>query len=113
LLDCCVWGPAAAALKALGHDAIWAGNWPHDPGDEAILAIAHAESRILVTLDKDFGDLAVLRNRRHFGILRLVDVPARQQAPIALSAAASYAEILAAGGIVTAYPGRTRVRLGS
>ena len=38
---------------------MWFGDWSRDPGDEEILAIADQERRILVTLDKDFGELAV------------------------------------------------------
>ena len=34
LLDSCVWGKAVAELQAAGHDAIWAGDWPEDPGDD-------------------------------------------------------------------------------
>ena len=37
------------------------GDAPSDPGDEAIMRIAHAENRVLVTLDKDFGELAFHR----------------------------------------------------
>ncbi|MFW6147662.1 MAG: DUF5615 family PIN-like protein [Thermodesulfobacteriota bacterium] len=33
--------------------------WPEDPGDEEILARAHNKECILVTLDKDFGELAI------------------------------------------------------
>jgi hypothetical protein len=33
------------------------------PGDEAILARAAAEERVLVTLDKDFGELVIVRAR--------------------------------------------------
>ena len=54
LLDTCVWGGAVAPLKAAGHDVVWAGDWPTDPGDDEILALAHREGRILITLDKDF-----------------------------------------------------------
>jgi len=39
---------------------VWAGEWPEDPGDEEILERAHVEGRILVTLDKDFGELAIV-----------------------------------------------------
>ncbi|MDA1129612.1 MAG: DUF5615 family PIN-like protein [Chloroflexi bacterium] len=56
-----------------GHDVAWAGEWIEDPGDEEILRLAHSESRILVTLDKDFGELAVLHQQPHSGILRLVN----------------------------------------
>lgn len=57
LLDSCVWGGAVARLRAAGHDVVWSGDWPADPGDEEILAHALAEGRVLVTLDKDFGEL--------------------------------------------------------
>ncbi len=65
LLDACVWGKAADALRTLGHDVDWAGDWPEDPGDEEILNRAHREARILITLDKDFGELAVLKGQPH------------------------------------------------
>jgi predicted nuclease of predicted toxin-antitoxin system len=60
------------------HDVIWTGDWSEDPGDDEILAHAHREGRILVTLDKDFGELAIIRAVPHRGILRLVNIAARQ-----------------------------------
>lgn len=47
-------------LLEAGHDAEWCGDWPHDPGDDAVLGHAHAQGRTLVTLDKDFGELAIV-----------------------------------------------------
>jgi hypothetical protein len=44
LLDSCVWGGAAAELRAAGHDVVWTGEWPADPGDEDILEFAHTEA---------------------------------------------------------------------
>ncbi len=61
LLDTCVWGGAGAELEAAGHDVVWTGDWDKDPGDDEILGYAHNEQRILVTLDKDFGQLTALR----------------------------------------------------
>ncbi len=58
LLDTCTWSGARAALEEAGHDVIWAGDWPQDPGDDEILARAEQAGRVLVTLDKDFGELA-------------------------------------------------------
>jgi predicted nuclease of predicted toxin-antitoxin system len=53
LLDTCIWSGGPKVLEEAGHDVVWAGEWPQDPGDEEILNIAKRESRILVTLDKD------------------------------------------------------------
>jgi hypothetical protein len=33
LLDACVWGGASNELRSAGHNVIWAGEWPDDPGD--------------------------------------------------------------------------------
>ncbi len=65
LLDSCVWGGALAELRSAGFDAVWAGEWERDPGDEEILRRALAEARVLVTLDKDFGHLAIALDRPH------------------------------------------------
>jgi predicted nuclease of predicted toxin-antitoxin system len=110
LLDSCVWGKAVGELQAAGHDAVWAGDWQEDPGDEEVLARAFAESRILVTLDKDFGELAVVFGRQHRGILRLVNIAARRQAAVCLHVLEMHGEELALGAIITAEPGRLRIR---
>lgn len=110
LLDACVWGKAASELIAAGHDALWAGDWNEDPSDDDILSRAHSEARVVVTLDKDFGTLAVFHNVPHTGILRLVDVPARDQAKLCLTVIARHAAELAAGAIITAGRGRLRIR---
>jgi predicted nuclease of predicted toxin-antitoxin system len=51
-LDGCVWGKAAESLRAAGHDVVWVGDWADDPGDDAILAFANMEQRILSQLIK-------------------------------------------------------------
>ena len=43
------------------------------------------EERILVTLDKDFGELAIVRGEPHCGIVRLVDCSVTRQAATCLS----------------------------
>jgi predicted nuclease of predicted toxin-antitoxin system len=110
LLDTCVWGGAKDELLALGHDVIWTGDLTADPGDEDILAQAHREQRVLVTLDKDFGELAIVRRLPHSGILRLVNFPARQQAAVCHQVLLQYGSELAGGAIVTVEPGRVRIR---
>ena len=99
-----------ADLAAAGHDVVWAGVWERDPGDDEILARAHVEGRVLVTLDKDFGELAVVFERPHSGIVRLVNTPARQQAQICLQVLSRHGNDLLAGAIVTAEAGKLRIR---
>lgn len=113
LLDTCVWSKAKDELYAHGYDTVWAGVWKTDPGDKEILEFAFNEQRILVTLDKDFGELAILNDQPHCGIIRLVNIATREQAQLCLSAAKLYENELKQGGIVTIEPHRTRVRLTS
>ena len=110
LLDSCVWGGAKEALAAAGHDALWAGDWPEDPGDEEILERARADGRVLVTLDKDFGELAVVKGKPHAGILRLVNFSAERQAQVALQVIARHGSDLTSGAIITAEASRVRIR---
>lgn len=89
---------------------MWTGHWPEDPGDEEILNRAHLENRILVTLDKDFGELAIVKGTPHSGIIRLVSCSARRQAATCLLVLKQYGEQLKNGAIVTAEPNRLRIR---
>ena len=110
LLDTCLSLQARDALRAAGHDVVWGGEWQHDPGDEVILALAFKEGRMLITLDKDFGGLAVLQGAAHRGILRLVNFRVGEQAPACLKILADYSEDLNKGALITAEPGRIRIR---
>ena len=110
LLDTCVWGGAVKTLRDSGYDAIWAGDWPEDPGDEEILEKAYHEERILITLDKDFGELAIVYGKPHSGIVRLVNLASRQQGIVCQRVVELYDKDLQSGAIVTVEPGRVRVR---
>jgi predicted nuclease of predicted toxin-antitoxin system len=110
LLDTCVWGGATAELRAAGHDVLWTGDLAQDPGDEDILAQAHREQRVLITLDKDFGELAIRRNLPHFGIVRLVNIAARRQGAVTQQVLTQYGTELQRGAIITVAAGRVRIR---
>ncbi|MBU3948322.1 MAG: DUF5615 family PIN-like protein [Proteobacteria bacterium] len=110
LLDTCVWGKAKEKLLQKGHDTIWAGDWPEDPGDLEILELAHKQNRVLITLDKDFGELAIVRKIPHSGIIRLVNVSAKNQAELSIYAIDRYAKLLCKGAIVTVESNRIRIR---
>lgn len=110
LLDTCVAGGAKDELRAAGHDVFWTGELAQDPGDEDILAQAQREQRVLITLDKDFGELAIRRNLPHCGIVRLVNISARQQGAVCQEVLTRYASELTRGSIVTVEAGRVRIR---
>lgn len=104
LPDSCVWAGAAVALTTTFSPR------RRDPGDEEILASAHVERRVLITVDKDFGELAIVNETPHSGILRLVDIPARQHGSVSATTLAVHGEALQSGAIVTVEAGRTRIR---
>jgi predicted nuclease of predicted toxin-antitoxin system len=110
LLDACVWGGVRSELQSAGHDVDWAGEWPEDPGDEEILERAHREGRVLVTLDKDFGELAIVHGTPHSGIIRLVNLSSTQQAMACFRAIELYGDELEFGVIITVEPHRIRIR---
>ena len=110
LLDGCVWSGAQGTLRAIGHDVESTADWPRDPGDDEVLAHAFQNSQVLITLDKDFGELAVVLQRPHVGIIRLVDCRAEDQGRAAAATLARYGQDLSEGAIVTVEPGRVRVR---
>lgn len=84
LLDTCIWGGVRKELTDDNHDVIWAGEWDSDPGDAAIIELAYKEGRILITLDKYFGELAIVHNTPHHGIIRVVNFPVQKQGEICL-----------------------------
>jgi predicted nuclease of predicted toxin-antitoxin system len=63
--------PIVDALRAAGHDVSYVAEM--DPGiaDEDVLEFAARDRRVLVTADKDFGELVFRQNRLHHGIVLL------------------------------------------
>jgi predicted nuclease of predicted toxin-antitoxin system len=59
-------------LTQRGHEATRvAREYPHGLSDAQVLAIAHAESRILITDDRDFGELVFSLGQPHAGVIYL------------------------------------------
>ena len=110
LLDSCIWPGARDSIAAAGHEVEWVGAWNADPGDEEILARAFSNQQVIVTLDKDFGELAVAFGRAQSGIIRLVDVRHTEQGALCVELLTLHDTELAQGAIVTAEPGRVRIR---
>lgn len=49
---------AVEALKATGNDVVWIRAAAPGASDKDVLAIAARENRVVLTFDKDFGELA-------------------------------------------------------
>jgi predicted nuclease of predicted toxin-antitoxin system len=51
-------GEAVEALRSRGHDVAWVRTDSPGSSDEEVIRRAEAEARVLITFDKDFGELA-------------------------------------------------------
>src|SRR6476620_5103714 len=51
-------GEAVATLRSAGHDVVWVRSDAPGARDEDILDWAMRDGRVLLTFDKDFGELA-------------------------------------------------------
>jgi predicted nuclease of predicted toxin-antitoxin system len=51
------------ALRADGHDVVWIKEVGPGSTDDVVLALTFAENRVLLTFDKDFGELAFRQGR--------------------------------------------------
>jgi predicted nuclease of predicted toxin-antitoxin system len=80
-----------------------------DPGDPAILQSAADEGRILVTLDKDFGELIFLHSAPHAGLIRLPNVPVPERMALLARLLAEYRGEDLSNAIVTVEEGKTRI----
>ena len=110
LIDSCLSETVASALAEAGHDVASVAQAGPDPGDPRILAAAAAAGRVLVTVDRGFGQLAVRERLFSAGIIIIRKTPAEEHAAAALRAIDLHAEELLAGGIVIVAPERMRAR---
>ena len=71
MADESVEGPTVERLRRDGHDVLYIAEL--DPGiaDPGVLSFARAEKSILLTADKDFGELVFRGKELHFGVLLL------------------------------------------
>lgn len=53
--------PIVARLRIAGHDVLWVAESMPGARDTAVLEKAQTESRLVITFDKDFGELAFKR----------------------------------------------------
>lgn len=111
LVDRCADHRLAQWLRAEGHDVVESAERGEDPGDKAILEWAATDLRILITIDKDFGELVFKEGLAHTGLVRLPDVPSKERIELMRSLLEEHPRALEAGAIVTVRGDRVRVSL--
>lgn len=68
--ECCD-EPIVEGLRSDGHDVTYIREIAQGSDDETVLALAAGQERILLTEDKDFGELVVRLGLPAYGILLL------------------------------------------
>lgn len=71
LVDECTGPTVADWLRSQSHDVFSVYDEARGMSDDDVLAKAHAENWILVTNDKDFGEMVFRERRSHRGIVFL------------------------------------------
>ena len=71
LADECVAAPLVASLRSHGHDVLYVAEAAAGLNDADVITLAMREKRILLTEDKDFGDLVFRRERKVPGLVLL------------------------------------------
>lgn len=94
-----------------GYDIKYIVEMERGIGDDEVLSIAREEDRILITRDKDFGELVYLLKKLHAGIIlnRLAGLPTSKKAEIVLQVIKTYSEELY-GSFTVIQPGIVRIK---
>jgi predicted nuclease of predicted toxin-antitoxin system len=111
LADECIRRSLVEGLRAAGHDVIWVRETMAGASDEAVSQSAEEDGRILLTADKDFGEIRVRLGRGVPGIILLRYPPrAWSAATDSLNRLLALAEGDLRGRVVVLSPGRARFR---
>ena len=102
-----------ATLTELGHDVESMLERDPQATDEEVLAMALAEQRILITEDKDFGELVFVRRLPHPSIIRFTDMPLAEKVAAVRQLIELYADAMEAGSIIVVTSSRVRIRRGA
>ena len=110
LVDVCAGRSVVEWLKKKGYDTTFVRDRDPSMADEAILEWAYAEERVLITLDKDFGNLSVKKKLPHCGMIRLPNVPSCEKQGMLKHILERHSPQLKAGAIITVRGDRIRIR---
>ena len=100
-------------MTDLGHDVVSVRDRDAGAADDAVLTLAYEEGRVLVTEDKDFGELIFVRRLPHPCIVRFVDMRVVEKVAAMRELIERHADALREGAIIVVMRGRVRVRFSS
>jgi predicted nuclease of predicted toxin-antitoxin system len=85
-----------SALRVAGHSVTYVRELNPGIDDEQVLRLAESQGALLLTSDKDFGELVFRQRLIHSGVIlfRLAGLPPYVKSKILVSALASHAEEL-------------------
>lgn len=111
LLDVCVASNILRkTLSDLGHDVLSARDSYASASDRALLDLAYREQRVLVTADKDFGELVFSLRLPHPCILRLDGLTATDEAAAIQNLIEHHSAAMQQGAIIVVTGNRVRLR---
>ena len=99
-----------ATLSSLGHDVISALDDDPRASDDTLLARARAEERVLITEDKDFGELVFVRRLRHPCIIRFVEMTVAEKVSAMEDLLERHETAMCQGTIIVVTKSRVRMR---
>ena len=103
-------GPVIQALRAAGHDLLAIAESAPGLSDEAVIARAFGEGRVLITEDRDFGELVYARQSSSAGVVFVkFSSRARGAKPAAVVEAVAKLGGRLRDGFTVIEPGRVRV----
>jgi predicted nuclease of predicted toxin-antitoxin system len=64
-------GPVVEHLRKAGHDVLYIAEAMSGTSDESVVGCANLQGRLLITADKDFGDILIRQRKISHGLLLL------------------------------------------
>ena len=113
LLDVCASSRSMQALLAgMGHDVVSALEIDARATDDELLALATEERRVIITEDKDFGEIAFVRRRPHPCIIRFVNMRVAEKVEAMKDLIESHSDAMQEGNLIVVTQSRVRIRRG-
>ena len=111
LLDVCAsYRILRSTLVEAGHDVASVADVNPQALDSDVLAMAVEQDRILLTEDKDFGELVFVRGLPHKSIVRLTDMDIDSKVTAILMLIERHSDALLAGSMVVVTRDALRIR---